>query len=466
MLLDLAILSRLQFAFTIGFHILWPTLTIGLGLFILILETLWLKTQDTLYKDLYRFWAKIFALAFGMGIVTGVPLSYQFGTNFSGLSEVAGAVLGPLLSVEVMTAFFLEAAFIGVMLFGWNKVPPLIHYMATFFVVLGTHNSAFWIIAANSWMQTPQGTTLVDGLFQVDSWKEVIFNPSMPYRLTHSLVASYLTAAFMVLGISGWYLLQNKHIQTAQKGFKLAFIFVCVLAPLQILIGDLHGLQVKQYQPVKVAAMEGLWDTTKGAPLVLFALPDAETEQNHHVVQIPKLTSFILTHDFDGEVKGLKSFPKDQRPPVATVFYAFRIMVGIGFLFFFIILAGCALYFAKKITYKPFLWLCAICTPLGFIATICGWVTAEVGRQPYVVYGFLKTKDALSPVIPEAVLGSLIGFVITYTLMFSFFLFYCHHLIKKGPQVALEESKDEEEIELLHIATHTTHLTQDRKGEV
>ncbi|MBI2791726.1 MAG: cytochrome ubiquinol oxidase subunit I [Gammaproteobacteria bacterium] len=463
---NLAILSRVQFAFTIGFHIIWPTLTIGLGLFLLILETLWLKTKNTIYKDLYRFWAKIFALAFGMGIVTGIPLSYQFGTNFSGLSETAGAVLGPLLSVEVMTAFFLEAAFIGVMLFGWEKVSPSIHFMATCFVVLGTHNSAFWIIAANSWMHTPQGVDMNSGIFVVNSWWKVIFNPSMPYRFIHSLISSYLTASLCVVGVCAWYLLKQNHIKAAQKGFSIALIFFSILAPLQIILGDMHGIEVLEYQPVKVAAMEGLWDTTKGAPLVLFAVPNSKEEKNEDVLSIPKLTSFILTHDFNGEVKGLKNWPKAERPPVATVFYAFRIMVGLGFLFLFIAIAGVFLRFRKNLLYRPYLWLCALSTPLGFIATISGWIVAEVGRQPYVVYGHLKTVDALSPVIPEAVFVSLIGFIITYSLMFFSFLFYCHHLIKKGPQTTSEESKDVDESEWLHVATHTTHLTQDRKGEI
>lgn len=463
--LDLAILSRVQFAFTIGFHIIWPTLTIGLGLFLFIVETLWLKTKNVLYKDLYRFWVKIFALGFGMGIVTGIPLSYQFGTNFSGLSEAAGNVLGPLLSVEVMTAFFLEAAFIGVMIFGWKKVPPLIHYMATALVVIGTHNSAFWIIAANSWMQTPQGVDLINEIFFVNSWWKIIFTPSMPYRLSHALFSSYLSASLVVLGVSAYYLLKQQHGAIARKGFSIALIFVMVLAPLQIFMGDLHGLEVLEYQPVKVAAMEGLWETKQGAPLVLFAVPNSKTEQNDHAIEIPLLSSLILTHHWKGEVKGLKNWPKEQRPPVATVFYAFRVMVGLGFLFLAIAFFGIILKLKNQLYARSFLQLCTFTIPLGFIATICGWIVAEVGRQPYVVYGFLKTKDALSPVIPEAVLGSLIGFMITYSLMFFAFLFYCARLIKKGPQTTSEEFKDINETEWLHLATHTTHLTHDRKGE-
>lgn len=465
MALDLAILSRIQFAFTIGFHIIWPTLTIGLGLFLLILETLFLKTRNTLYKDIYRFWVKIFALAFGIGVVTGIPLAYQFGTNFSGLSEAAGSVIGPLMSVEVMTAFFLEAAFIGVMIFGWKKVPPLVHYLATLCVVLGTHNSAFWIIVTNSWMHTPQGTEMVNGLFEVTSWFDVIFNPSMPYRLIHMLLASYLSASLVVLGISAWYLIKKVHLKMAKKGFDLALTFIAILIPIQIFVGDLHGLEVQEYQPVKVAAMEGLWNTTQGAPLVLFAIPDPKTESNLYTIEIPKLSSLILKHEWDGEVKGLKDWPKEERPPVASVFYAFRIMVGLGFFFLLIAALGVLCKLRKKTPPTFYLYLCVLSIPLGFIATISGWIVAEVGRQPYVVYGFLKTKDALSPVIPEAVMVSLIGFMITYALLLFAFLFYGYHLIKKGPQYVSEEFKNEQETEWLHLATHTTHLTQDRKGE-
>lgn len=460
MTLDLAILSRIQFAFTIGFHIIWPTITIGLGLFLLVIETLWLKTEQPLYKEIYQFWVKIFALAFGMGVVTGIPLAYQFGTNFSGLSEAAGTVIGPLMSVEVMTAFFLEAAFVGVMLFGWQRVPPWVHYLATLCVVIGTHNSAFWIIVTNSWMQTPSGTEYTGEIFNVMDWSRVIFNPSMPYRLTHALLSSYISAALIVLGISAWYCRHQKFQQTARKSATVAIIALCILTPLQIFMGDLHGLQVKATQPVKVAAMEGLWHTSKNVPLILFALPDPKTEQNHYTLSIPKLTSFILTHHWNGEVQGLKDWPKDERPPVATVFYAFRIMVGLGF--WFLLLAYLGLWMRQSPFY---LRLCVFSAPLGIVATICGWIVAEVGRQPYVVYGFLKTKDALSPVIPEAVMSSLIGFIITYSLMLFAFLFYCHHLIKKGPMVSTKVKEDEDETEWLHLATHTTHLTQDPKEE-
>lgn len=459
--LDLSLLSRLQFAFTIGFHIIWPTLTIGLGLFLLILETLWLKTHNTAYKDLYKFWVKIFALGFGMGIVTGIPLSYQFGTNFSGLSESAGSVLGPLLSVEVMTAFFLEAAFIGVMLFGWDRFPPWIHYMATWLVVLGTHNSAFWIIVANSWMHTPQGADMIQGHFYVTSWKEVIFNPSMPYRFIHAVLASYIAGSFVVLGISARYLLKKEHMTLASRGFTTALAFATILVPIQIFMGDQHGLNTLEYQPVKVAAMEGLWDTMEGAPALLFAIPDSKAEKNTDEIGIPKLTSFILTHDWNGKVLGLKHWPATDRPPVGIVFYSFRVMVGLGFLFLFIVIVGNILKYRDKLKNRLFLWICFLTTPLGFVATLCGWFVTEVGRQPFVVYGLLRTKDALSPVIPEAVLGSLIGFVITYTLMFCAFMYYSSKVVKKGPLIAPTKKGDFSDTEWLHVATHTNHLTDD-----
>lgn len=463
--LDLSFLSRCQFAFTIGFHIIWPTLTIGLGLFLLILESLWLKTKDPAYKQLYLFWVKVFALGFGMGIVTGIPLSYQFGTNFSGLSEAAGSVLGPLLSVEVMTAFFLEAAFIGVMLFGWDRVPPWLHYLATCFVVLGTHNSAFWIIVANSWMHTPQGAEMIHGSFFVTSWKEVILNPSMPYRLIHALLASYITGTFVVLGISAYYLFKKQHLILASMGFKTALTVGVILVPLQIYMGDLHGLNTLKYQPVKVAAMEGLWDTTRGAPSILFGIPDSKAETNHDVIAIPKLTSLILTHDWNGEVLGLKHWPASERPPVGVVFYAFRVMVGLGFFFLFIVIVGNLLRVRQKLENRWFLMGCVFATPLGFLATICGWFVTEVGRQPYVVYGLLRTKDAVSPIIPEAVVGSLIGFIVIYTLMLFSFLYYCSKLIRKGPQLPIGHKEDQTETEWLHVATHTTHLTEDPLGE-
>lgn len=456
--LDLAILSRIQFAFTIGFHIIWPTLTIGLGLFLFIFEVAWIKSKKIIFLTLYKFWVKIFALAFGMGVVTGIPLSYQFGTNFSGLSYHAGPILGPLISVEVMTAFFLEAAFIGVMLFGFGKVHRYVHLLATALVMLGTHHSAFWIIAANSWMHTPAGFEIIDKVFVPTSWWKIIFNPSMPYRLSHALIASYISAALFLLGISAWYVLKKRSLDFAQSGLKIALIILSVMTPLQIIIGDLSGLNVLKHQPVKIAAMEGLWETKRGASLVLFAVPDTEKETNRYSIEIPKLSSFILTHDFNGEIKGLKYWPKEERPPMASVFYGFRIMVGLGFLFLLVSLWGIKVFWLSKSALQEnvnYLKLAVFCIPLGFVATITGWIVAETGRQPYVVYGLLKTKEALSPIVPSLVAITLIGFIFVYALMFGAFLYYLIQFIKKGP----EAYQDLAEKKWLELATHSSRFS-------
>jgi cytochrome d ubiquinol oxidase subunit I len=456
---DAAILSRIQFAFTVSFHIIWPTLNIGLGLFLLILEILWLKTHKTAYLNLYRFWVKIFALAFGLGVVTGIALSYQFGTNFSVFSNLAGPIIGPLLGIEVMTAFFLEAAFIGVMIFGWNKVSPTIHLLATIFVVLGTHNSAFWVIAANSWMHTPQGFEIINGVMHPTSWLEIIFNPSFPYRLMHSLTASYLTVALLISGISAYFLLKNTSVQTAKKGFSIALLMLTLLAPLQIYLGHAQGLNTKEYQPVKIAAMEGLWDSTKGAPLVLFAIPDQNLETNKYAVKIPKLASLILTHDINGEVKGIKDFKKEQRPPISAIFYTFRIMVGLGMLFLLIAFISVILRLRKNLyNNKIFHKLCYFVTPLGLLATISGWWVTEIGRQPWLIYGVLKTKDAISPIKAELILTSLISFILVYSLLLISFLYYASRLIIKGYDVNKNEK-------WLKIATHTNHLTKITKQD-
>jgi cytochrome d ubiquinol oxidase subunit I len=457
---SLELLSRIQFAFTVSFHIIWPTINIGLGLFLLILEISWLKTKKVEYLNLYKFWVKIFALAFGIGVVTGIPLAYQFGTNFSVFSNIAGPVIGPLLGIEVMTAFFLEAAFIGVMIFGWNKVSKPVHLFATIFVVLGTHNSAFWVIAANSWMHTPQGFEIIDGIIHPESWIKIIFNPSFPYRMSHMLTASYITVSLMIAGISSYFLIKKISIETAKKGLSVSLLALIFLVPLQIFLGDLHGLNTKEYQPAKVAAMEGLWNTKKGAPLVLFAIPDEENEENKYEIKIPKLASFILTHDFDGELKGLNEFKKEERPPILPVFFGFRVMVGLGFLFLLIAITGAILRFRKKLySNHMFHKLCMICTPLGLVATISGWWVTEIGRQPWLIYGVLKTKDSLSPVNPEVVFISLMSFFVIYSLLTISFLYYSSRLVKKGYDFEKNEK-------WLKVATHTTHLTtKDSKND-
>ena len=431
---DAVLLARIQFAFTVGFHILFPTLTIGLALFLVGLEAAWLKTNRAVYLHLYRFWVKIFALTFGMGVVSGIVLSYQFGTNFSRFSEITGPVMGPLLSVEVLTAFFVEAGFLGVMLFGWNKVGPRLHFLATVLVGVGTLNSAFWILAANSWMHTPAGVVFDGQQFVVTDWWAVVFNPSFPYRLVHMVLASWLTTAFVVAGVSAWYLLRGEHAEVARKGLSAGLIAAALLAPTQIFMGDQHGLQVKRDQPMKVAAMEGLWETTRGAPLLLFALPDQEAEENRLEIAIPNLASLILTHEWDGEVKGLKEVAPEDRPHVAIVFWSLRLMVGLGL--FFLAVAAFGLVARWRGTLYENRWLhraCVAAIPMGFIATVSGWITAEVGRQPYTVHGLLRTADSVSPVPAASVATSLTIFVLVYGLLFATYLYFVHSVVRKGP---------------------------------
>lgn len=442
---DTLLLSRIQFGFTLAFHILFPTLTIGLAWFLATVEALWLKTRNPVYVQVYRLWVKIFALGFGMGVVSGVVMSYQFGTNFSRFSEIAGPVMGPLLSYEVLTAFFVEAGFIGVMLFGWDKVGPRLHFLATVLVALGTINSSFWIIAANSWMHTPQGAALVDGRFVVNDWWAVVFNPSFPYRLSHMVIAAFLSTSFVVAGVSAWYLLRGDHGAVARRGLSLGLLLAAVLAPTQILVGDQSGLEVKAHQPMKVAAMEGLWHTRKGAPLLLFALPDQAAEANRYELAVPDGASLILTHRLDGEVKGLNEVPPADRPPVLPVFWAFRIMVGMGIVM--LAIAAWSLWLRWRGRMYDHRWLlraCVAAIPAGFIATVSGWVTAEVGRQPFTVYGLLRTADSVSPVTASAVVTSLVLFVAVYGVLFAAFLYYVSRVIAKGPDYdeALPEHPD------------------------
>ncbi|MBZ9612440.1 cytochrome ubiquinol oxidase subunit I [Rheinheimera maricola] len=438
--LDAALLSRLQFAFTVSFHIIFPSITIGLATLIAIWEGLWLKTANPVYLQLAKFWIKPFAITFGMGVVSGIVLSYEFGTNFSEFSRITGAVLGPLMAYEVLTAFFLEAGFLGIMLFGWQRVGPKLHFFATVVVAIGTWISAFWIIAANSWMHTPAGHIIVDGVFQVDSWWQVIFNPSMPYRFSHMLLAAFITAIFVVLATSAWQLLHSEHKTMARKGLSMTLWLALILTPLQVFVGDLHGLNVKQHQPVKLAAMEGLWaEREAGVPLLLFAIPDRAAEKNHFEIAIPKLASLILTHDADGELMGLKAVPADERPNVAVVFFSFRIMVGIGMLMLMVALLGAYLRWRGNLYHSRwFLTACSYLAPSGVIAVLAGWYVVEVGRQPWLVQGLLRTIDVVSPLPPERVLFSLTLFVITYSLLFGVYLYFMRKLIKKGPP-ALEQ---------------------------
>jgi cytochrome d ubiquinol oxidase subunit I len=430
-----AILSRIQFAFTVSFHIIFPSITIGLATLIALWEGLWLKTRNPVYLQLAKFWIKPFAITFGMGVVSGIVLSYEFGTNFSKFSELTGAVLGPLMAYEVLTAFFLEAGFLGVMLFGWQRVSERMHFFASCTVAVGTWISAFWIIAANSWMQTPAGHKIVNGRFEVESWFEVIFNPSMPYRLSHMLLATMLTATFVVMATSAWYLLKQQHEVFARKALSLTLWLALVLAPLQAVVGDFHGLNVKEHQPIKLAAMEGIWPAREtNVPLLLFAIPDPVAEKNHFEVKIPGLASLILTHDWQGELQGLQSVPKADRPNVPLVFFSFRVMVGLGVLMIFIAVAGLWLRMRGTLYQSRwFLRLCSVMAPSGVIAVLAGWYVVEVGRQPWLVHGLVRTMDVVSPIPAERVALSLTLFVLTYSLLFGVYLYFFRKLIKKGP---------------------------------
>jgi cytochrome d ubiquinol oxidase subunit I len=447
--LDPLLLSRIQFAFTVSFHILFPSFTIGLAAWLVVLQALWLKTGKAIYHDVARQWTRIFAISFGMGVVSGVVMSYEFGTNWSELSRRGGNVIGPLLSYEVLTAFFLEAGFLGIMLFGGKRVPKWVHFFATCMVALGTVISAFWILAANSWMQTPQGYTVdANGVLHVASWWKVIFTPSFPYRFAHMVAAAYLTTAFMVGGIGAWYILRDRSAPQGRIMLGMAMSLIFWLAPLQLVIGDLHGLNARKYQPAKIAAVEAHWETMRGAPLVLFAWPDTKTESNLYEVAIPKLGSLVLTHKWDGEIKGLTSFAPDDRPNPVIPFFAFRIMVGIGLIMIALGFIGAILWLMGRLfTTRWYLHLMTWAAPLGFLAVLSGWFVAEVGRQPWVVYGILRTANAASPVPGGSVLTSIILFVLVYGIIFGAAIYYIIQLLRRGPQ---ETPPGPEEAELYH----------------
>jgi cytochrome d ubiquinol oxidase subunit I len=434
--LDAVLLSRIQFAFVVSFHILFPAFTIGLASFLWMLEALYLRTKKTLYLELFRFWVKLFAVSFGLGVVSGIIMSYQFGTNWSRFSQIAGPVVGPLMQYEVITAFFMEAAFLGIMLFGWNRVGPRLHFFATSMVAAGTLLSTFWIISTNSWMQTPAGFAIEGGRFVPVDWWKIVFNPSFPIRLIHMVIAAYLTTCFAVVGISAWQLWRGQAVEHARKSFSMGLWFAAVVAPLQIAVGDLQGLAVLDQQPTKLAAIEGHWETRAGAPLILFAIPNESEERNDYEIAIPKLGSIILVHDPNGVIKGLKEWPAEDRPPVKIPFFAFRIMVAIGFAMLFVAAAGLFLRWRKRLyNSRWFFWACMAMTPSGFIAVLTGWYTAEVGRQPWVVYGHLRTVDAVSPVPAASVATSLATFFIVYTLIFGAGVYYMAKVVKAGPRL-------------------------------
>lgn len=432
--LDPVLLSRIQFGFVISFHIIFPSFTIGLASWLAVLEGRWLITGAQRYRELYRFWTKIFAVAFGMGVVSGIVMSFQFGTNWSRFSIATGNVLGPLLSYEVLTAFFLEAGFLGIMLFGWNRVGRKVHFFATLMVAFGTLVSTFWILSANSWMHTPQGYEIRDGVFYPVDWLAIVFNPSFPYRLVHMVLAAYLTTAFVAAGVGAWYLVNGRFIEPAKTMLSMGLGLIAVAAPLQIVAGDLHGLNVLEYQPAKLAAMEGHWETRKGAPMILFAWPDEAAETNLLEIGIPKLGSLILTHELDGEIKGLKEWAPRDRPPVAVVFWTFRVMVGIGFLMLLVGVLGLYLRWRGRLyDSRWFLQICRLVSPMGFIAILCGWITAEVGRQPFVVYGVMRTADAHSPIDAASVATSLAMFATAYLALFVAGAYYIQRILLKGP---------------------------------
>ncbi|MDQ8040143.1 MAG: cytochrome ubiquinol oxidase subunit I [Rickettsiella sp.] len=434
MIIDTTLLSRIQFGFTVGFHILFPTLNIGLAVFLSIMEGMWLKTTNTIYLKICQFWTKIFALTFGMGVVSGIVLAYELGTNFGPFIHTAGGVIGALFVYEVLAAFFLEAGFLGVMLFGWNKVSPKLHYSATLLVTLGTIFSALGIMSANSWMQTPAGFHIEAGQYVVDSWWNVIFNPSMAPRFLHMLLASLVTSFFVVAGVSAWYLQKQRHVIIAKKCFSVALLGAVILTPTQIFLGDLVGLKIHEYQPLKTAAIEGNWKTQKGAPFVIFAIPDSKEAKNHYELSIPKFASLINTHHWDGTLLGLDSVSPKNRPVVGATFWMFRIMLAIGFLFLLVALIALYLYLRERLyTYRGFYRLCVAIAPLGFLSTIAGWITAESGRQPWVVYGLIRTADGASVVPLHQVVISLALLVVVYGIIFTFYLFYLFKVIRKGP---------------------------------
>lgn len=441
---DAVLLARIQFAFTVSFHFIFPSFSIGLASYLMVLEGLFLKTGRQVYDDLYRYWLKIFAVAFAMGVVSGIVMSYQFGTNWSVFSDKAGPVIGPLMAYEVLTAFFLEAGFLGVMLFGINKVGRKLHFAATCAVAVGTFISAFWILSVNSWMHTPQGFEIgANGQFLPGpSWIPIIFNPSFPYRLFHTVIAAYLTTALTVGGVGAWHLLRDKDNPRARTMFSMAMWMAALVAPIQILAGDAHGLNTMEHQPAKVMAMEGHYRShPDGAPLILFGIPNSAEKRVDYAVEVPKLSSLILKHDPNAPLAGLDTIPDDREPPVAIVFWSFRIMVGIGFAIFALGLWSLFARFRRRLYDWPMLHrLALLLSPLGFVAVIAGWVTTEVGRQPYVIYGLLRTADAASPLAAPAVAGSLIAFILVYFAVFGFGIWYILKLMAKPPHAG--ESAD------------------------
>ncbi len=433
---DALFLARAQFAFTISFHIVFPAFSIGLASYLAVLEALWLKTGREVYLNLFRYWLKIFAIAFAMGVVSGIVMSYQFGTNWSVFSDKAGPVIGPLMAYEVLSAFFLEAGFLGVMLFGMNKVGPRLHFTATLMVAVGTFASAFWILSVNSWMQTPQGHGINEaGQFVPLDWWAIVFNPSFPYRLVHMLIAAYLTTALVVGAVGAWHLLRERENKGARKMFSMAMWMLAVATPLQILVGDAHGLNTLEHQPAKVMAMEGHFEShPNGAPLILFGLPDEEAGIVRHAIEIPKLSSLILKHDLNAPLAGLDTVARENWPPVPVVFWSFRVMVALGFLMLGLAALAILMRWRGRFYESTLLHRFALLMgPSGFVAVLAGWVTTEVGRQPFTVYGFLRTAESASPLHAPAVAASLLAFVLVYFAVFGAGILYILKLMAHAP---------------------------------
>jgi cytochrome d ubiquinol oxidase subunit I len=437
-------LARIQFGFTISFHIIFPAITIGLASYLTVLEACWLKTKQPVYKDLYHFWSKIFAVNFGMGVVSGLVMAYQFGTNWSTFSDFAGSITGPLLAYEVLTAFFLEAGFLGVMLFGWNKVGPGLHFFSTAMVALGTLISSTWILASNSWMHTPQGYAIVDGRVIPTDWFQVIFNPSFPYRLLHMSVAAFLATALFVGASAAWHLLRKRDNPAIRTMFSMSLWLLLLVAPLQAVIGDFHGLNTLKHQPAKIAAIEGHWEHKpqgEGTPLIVFGLPDMKAEKTHASIEIPRLGGLILTHDWNGRIPALKDFAPEDRPNSTVVFWSFRIMVGLGMLMIALGAWGAWLRWRGRLYESPlFLRFALVMGPAGVVAILAGWFTTEIGRQPWTVYGLLRTADAVSPHGALELGVTLLVFIVVYFAVFGAGIGYLMRLVKKGPQ--LSENKE------------------------
>jgi cytochrome d ubiquinol oxidase subunit I len=433
--LDALLLSRLQFVWVVALHILLPAFTVGLASYIAVLEGLNLFTGQPVYLRLSRFWLKVFAVSFGMGVVSGIVMPFQFGTNWSRFSDATADIVGPLMAYEGLTAFFLEAGFLGVLLFGRSRVPPWMHFFAAVMVAAGTLFSTFWILAMNSWMQTPAGHTIVDGRFFPEDWLAVIFNPSFPYRLVHTVVAFYITTALVVAGVAAYHLRAGRFVEEGRTMLKMGFGLLTLLVPLQIVIGDLHGLNTREYQPAKLAAIEANWETQSRMPLLLFAWPDERAATNRLELGIPALGSIIIAHDSDGVVKGLKDWRPEDRPPVAIPFFSFRLMVGVGLVMAALVIWSWWVWrrgaFAEA---RAFLKACELASPLGFVAVIAGWVTTEVGRQPWVVYGLMRTRDAVTPSLSGGdVIASLAVYMIAYVAIFGAGGYFLVRFLGAGP---------------------------------